>query len=66
MLTILAFLSTPALIHFAIWLLVLAIVIYIVYLVLGMLPIPQPIKHIVCLIVGLVFLLVILSNLGLV
>lgn len=61
---IIALLSTAALIHFAIWLLVLAIVIYIVYLVLGMLPIPAPIKSIVCLVVGLIFLLVILSQLG--
>lgn len=52
------------LVSLLIWLLVLAIVCYVVFLILGMLPIPQPIKTIVCLILGLIFLLVLLGHLG--
>jgi len=58
------FLSSGGLIHLLIGLLILACVIYVVFLVLGMLPIPQPIKNILCIILGLIFLLVLLNYLG--
>ena len=45
-------------------LVVLAVVVYVVFLILGMLPIPQPIKTIICLVLGLIFLLVLLGHLG--
>lgn len=56
--------GSASLIHLLIGLLVLAIVIYVVYLVLGMLPFPQPVKTIISLILALGFLLVLLSYLG--
>ncbi len=46
-------------------LLILAVVIYVVYLVINMLNLPPPIKTIVCLIVGLIFLVVLLDKVGL-
>ena len=46
-------------------LLIAAIVIYVVYLILGMISLPAPIKNIVYLIIGLVILLYLLSYFGL-
>lgn len=46
-------------------LLILAIVIYVVYLIIEMLKIPPPIKQIVYLIIGLIFLVVLLKQAGL-
>lgn len=45
--------------------LIFAVVIYVAYLVLGMIELPEPIKKIVYLVVGLIFLLVFLDRLGL-
>lgn len=59
------FLSSGGLIHLLIGLLCLAVVIYVVYLILGMLPLPAPAKQIISLILSLIFLLVLLSYLGL-
>jgi hypothetical protein len=47
-----------------IWLLVFALCVYVVYLILGMLPIPQPAKQIVCLVLAIILLLVMLQRLG--
>lgn len=46
-------------------LLILAIVIYVVYLIIGMLNLPPTIKTIVYLIVGVIFLVVLLDRTGL-
>ena len=45
-------------------LLVLALVIYVVFLIVGMLPLPEPAKHIVTLILAVVFLIILLQKLG--
>jgi hypothetical protein len=52
------------LIGLLIYLLILSVVIYVVWLIMNMLPIPEPIKTIVLCILGLVLLLVIVSRLG--
>ncbi len=49
-----------------VWLLVMALVIYVVHLVIGMLALPAPVRTIVLLIVAVVFLLLILRKLGVV
>ncbi len=46
-------------------LLILAIVVYVVYLILNQIQLPPPIKTIVYLIVGLILLLVLLDQVGL-
>lgn len=46
-------------------LLILGIIIYAVVLVIGLIPLPAPIKNIAYLIVGIIFLLVLLNYLGL-
>lgn len=46
-------------------LLIAAIVIYVVYLIVGMINLPAPIKNIVYLILGLIILLYLLSYFGL-
>lgn len=56
--------AAGGLISLLVWLLIAALVIWCVYLVIGMLPLPAPIKQIVCVILGLIFLLIILSHLG--
>jgi hypothetical protein len=56
--------SSGGLIALLIWLLVLAVVIYVVWLILNMLPLPEPIKTIILCILGLVLLLVVISRLG--
>lgn len=45
-------------------LLVLALVIYVCYLIVGMLPLPEPAKRIVSLILAVVFLVMMLRYLG--
>jgi hypothetical protein len=56
--------STGTLVSLLIWLLVLAVVIWVVYLLVGMLPLPAQVKTIICAILALIFLLVILQRLG--
>ena len=46
-------------------LLVLAVVIYVAYLILGYINLPEPINKIVTIILGLIFLLVLLQQVGL-
>lgn len=58
-------LGGTSLISLLIWLLILACVIYIVFLILGMLPIPAQVKTIITVILGLIFLLVLVERLGL-
>lgn len=53
-----------SLLYLIIYLLIAAVAIYVVQLVLGMLALPQPIKTIILIIVGLVFLIAILRLLG--
>lgn len=53
-----------SLIAVLIWLLVFLIVCYIVYLILGHMPIPDPWKTVILLIVGLILLLILLSHFG--
>lgn len=52
------------LLQLLIYLLVAGVVIYVVYLILGMIAIPSPIKNIIYLILGVVFLIWILRTLG--
>lgn len=62
---LLAAIESVSLISLLIWLLVFAIVIYIVFLILGMLPIPEPIRTIVLCVLGVILLLVLVQRLGL-
>ncbi len=50
-----------SLIGILIGLIVIAIICYAVYLVLGMLPIPQPIKTLIWLLIAVIFLIIILD-----
>lgn len=59
-----AAISTSALIHLLIWLIVLAIVAWALFYFVGLLPIPQPIKTLITLVVVLILLLVILNQLS--
>lgn len=52
------------LISFLVTLIVMGIVIYAVYLVLNMLPLPQPIKTLVYLVIAVIFLVMLLSATG--
>jgi hypothetical protein len=52
------------LISVLIWLLIFLVVCYIVYLILGHMPIPDPWKTVILLIVGLILLLILLSHFG--
>ena len=56
--------GATSLISVLIWLLVLAVVCYIIWLILNMLPLPEPIRTIILCILGLVLLLVIVQRLG--
>lgn len=61
----LAPLAGTGLISLLVWLLILALVIWCVFIVLGMIPLPNPIRQIITVILALIFLLVLLSHLGL-
>jgi hypothetical protein len=56
--------TTGSLVSLLIWLLILCVVIWVVYLLVGMLPLPANVKTIVCAILALIFLIVILQRLG--
>lgn len=56
--------GTGGLIPLLIGLLVLAIIAYCIFLVVGMLPLPSPIKQLAVIIISLILLLVLLSKLG--
>jgi hypothetical protein len=57
--------STKALLSILVWLLVLALVIYASWLVIGLLGLPGEVKTIVLLILAVVFLLMVLRKFGL-
>lgn len=57
--------GTPSLIAVLIWLLIFLVVCYIVYLILGHMPIPDPWKTVILLVVGLILLLILLQRFGL-
>lgn len=61
---ILAAAEGAGLISLAIWLLIAAVIIYLVFLVIGMLPLPEPIKTIITVVIALILLLVIIQRLG--
>lgn len=56
--------AAGGLVPLLIWLLVLALVVYCVFLILGMLPLPPVAKQIVTIILAVIFLLVLLQHLG--
>jgi hypothetical protein len=56
--------AASGLISLLIWLLVLAAVVYCLFLLLNMLPIPEPFRTIIVVIIALVLLLVIVQRLG--
>lgn len=64
MLNILLFAFSGGIIGFLVTCLILAIVIYVVKLILDMIGLPQPVKTIVYLILGLIALFYLLSKLG--
>ena len=49
-----------------IWLLIFAVIVWVVFLILGMLPLPEPVKTIITVVVGLILLIVLVSRLGLI
>lgn len=57
-------LAGSGIISLLVWILVLAIVAWAIFTLLGMLPLPAPIRQLVTVIVALVFLLWILARLG--
>ena len=57
--------TTVPLLQLVIWLLILAVVIWLVFLIIGMLPLPEPIKTIITVVIALIFLLVLVQQLGL-
>jgi hypothetical protein len=61
-----AAIASGGLVQLLIWLLVLCLVVYCVFLIVGMLPLPEPAKKIVTIILAVVFLLVLLSHLGII
>lgn len=59
-------LGSGGLISLLIWLLILSLVIWVVFMVLGMIPLPAPARNIVTVILAIIFLLVLLGHLGVV
>lgn len=59
-------LGSGGLISLLIWLLVFALVVYCIFLVLGLLPLPEPAKRIVTIILAVILLLALLNHLGIV
>ena len=56
--------EATGLISLLIWLLVFALVIYAVFLCLGMIPLPPPARNIVTIIVAVILLVILFSRLG--
>lgn len=52
------------LVSLLVWLLILGLVVYCVFLILGMLPLPAPIKTIATIIIAVIFLIVLLGHIG--
>ena len=57
--------STAPLISLVVWLIVFVFVVWLVFLIVGVLPIPDPYKTIVVALVALLLLLILVSQLGL-
>jgi hypothetical protein len=57
--------GATSLIAILIWLLVLAVVVYLIWLIISMLPLPEPIRTVILGIIALVLLLIVISKLGL-
>ena len=57
--------TAGGLISLLIWLLVLAAVIYVIVLILRMLPIPEPFRTIIMVVIGLILLVFLVQHLGL-
>lgn len=57
-------LGSTSILSFLVWLLILALVIWCVFLVLGMLPLPEPAKQIITVILAIIFLIALLGHLG--
>ena len=55
----------PSLITILIWLLVFALVVYLVFLIVNYMPIPEPFKTVIVCVVGIILLLVLLQKFGL-
>jgi hypothetical protein len=63
---VLATAEAAGLIALLIWLLVFALIIWVVYLILGLLPLNVQIKQIICVVLGIVFLIILLQRMGLI
>ena len=63
---VLAAAEAAGLISLLIWLLVFALIIWVVYLILGLLPLNAQIKQIICVVLGIVFLIILLERMGLI
>lgn len=57
-------LAGGSLISLLVWLLILALVLWAVFAVLGMIPLPGHVRQIVTIILAIIFLLVLLQHLG--
>ena len=55
----------PSLITVLIWLLVFALVVYLVFLIVSYMPLPEPFKAVFVCVVGIILLLVLLAKFGL-
>ena len=64
MTVLLAAAEGAGLISLLIWLIVLAVVVWLLFLIVGMLPLPEPIKTIITVVIALILLLVIVQRLG--
>lgn len=67
MITLLALIAAvegSGLISLLIWLIVLAVVVWLLFLIIGMLPLPEPIRTIITVVIALILLLVIVQRLG--
>jgi hypothetical protein len=53
-----------SLVSLLIWLVVFAVVIYVLFLILGMFPLPEPIKTIILCVVGVILLVIFAQRLG--
>jgi hypothetical protein len=52
-------------IELLIWFIVFAVIVWLVFFILGQLPIPAPIKTVVTVVFALIFLLILISHFGL-
>lgn len=64
MLLLLAALEGAGLISLLIWLLVLCVVIYLLFFILGHLALPEPIRTVIVVVVALILLLFLVNRLG--